>query len=125
MAIPRAQLEAEILQVLTDARHGKVIRNGKAVKAKYPHYLTAYQILHRLPPKTHTDLILEAKNSKVGKRAGTYVTAASRVGKVAGRLPKCQCDDYIDAGGMWFEFEGTGLRVESGNRVVRLYRLKR
>ncbi len=107
----RALLKIEISVALQSARTGKGVD---------PHFLTAYQILQKIPGPIRKALIDTQRTDTVGKGAGEYSTAASAIGKIAGRIQGVDCSAYIVTTGMWFRFGKT--HVQAGNGVARIYR---
>lgn len=106
-------LQQEILDVLRSAQTGKS-------NPPVPHFLTAYQILQRLP--TQRDVLL-ATRPKPGEGAKAYWSAASEVQNALRGL-RSQVDvDFIDTRGMAFVVDKREFRA--GYPVVALYRLKR
>jgi len=72
------ELAAAIRAVLARAARGK-LASGQA--GPHPHYLTAYQILRRLPEPLHQALINEY--GEPGKAAGRHFTSVSRIAQLA------------------------------------------
>lgn len=117
MAIDDEELASAIRVVLAAAAKGRA-SEGEA--GSFPQYLTAYQILRRLPEPLRQALINEY--GEPGKRAGRHFTAVSRVAQVAREIAD---HDYLDAKELTFEYDEDEKPVDSGTRVVGLYRLRR
>lgn len=111
MPIAHNELATPILDILARASRGKGPR---------PHYLTAYQILLRLPDAVRQALI--AEYGEPGRGAGKNFTAVSRVAQVARDVAEY---DYMDARGLSFEFDEGEEGIEAGFPVIGLYRAKR
>lgn len=113
MTISRDQLVNTIGEVLQNAARGKGTRG---------HYLTAYQILRRLPEATREALI--AEYGPPGRGAGKNFTAVSRVAQVAREIAHY---DYLDAGGITFDGVEDDAEdpIRSGYPVIGIYRAKR
>lgn len=112
MASDHEELSAAIKRVLASAAKGK---------GQEPHYLTAYQILRRLPTPLQQLLINEY--GEPGKGAGRNFSAVSRIAQVA----RAVADEtaQLDAHELSFEYADGEQPVEGGNRVVGLYRARR
>lgn len=104
-------LEPDILRVLGQASIGK----GAA-----PGFLTAYQILKRLPDELQRAL-LEAYGPS-GKEAGVHFSGASRVAQVASEAPGVE-KEYLDTGGLQFDV-GAADEVEGGYSLCAIFRLQ-
>lgn len=111
MPISSDKLPPAILGVLTEAAKGR---------GTDPHYLTAYQILNRLPAALRQ--ALEAEYGPSGKGAGHNHSAAAHLGKLAKSLPGVE-SSYMDARGLSFEIADT--ETSSGYPVIGIYRLER
>jgi hypothetical protein len=112
MTISDSQLAPAILDVLAHTDTGK---------GRDPHYLTAYQILRRLPDTLRAELI--AAYGEPGKGNGRHFTAVSRVAQVARSVAEYE---YLDAQGLTFEFgEGEDDDALSGYPVIGVYRKRR
>jgi len=116
MAVDERALREAIHKVLEGAAKGR----GHGTAIRYPHYLTAYQILRRLPPAHHQALINEY--GEPGKKAGRHFTAVSRVAQIARTIADY---DHLDASDLEFKFDEGEELVTGGSRVVGLYRLRR
>lgn len=110
MPIAEHELEAAVLAVLANAAKGR---------GEHPHYLTAYQILERVPDGIRNTLIDEL--GKPGRHAGKHRTAVGPIKDAARRIAEV---DYLDARGLSFEY-GEGEELSSGYPVIGLYRLRR
>jgi hypothetical protein len=121
MTVDDEELSKAILRVLERAARGRV-PGGRAqgTSARHPHYLTAYQILRRLPEAHHQALINEY--GEPGKNAGRHFTAVSRIAQIARTLADY---DFMDASELEFQFDEGEDLVAGGSRVVGLYRLRR
>lgn len=110
MAIARDVLATAVLDVLAQAAKGK---------GTHPHYLTAYQILKRLPDDLRVALV--AEYGEPGRGAGKKFTAVSRVAQVARDVAEY---DYLDARGLAFELD-EGEEIAAGYPVIGVYRARR
>lgn len=106
------ELAAAISRVLASAAKGK---------GAHPQYLTAYQILRRLPTALQQVLINEY--GEPGKGAGRHFSAVSRVAQVARTV--ADEPSYLDAQELSFEYADGEAPVGGGSRVVGLYRTRR
>ena len=112
MGTDQQELAAAIARVLAQAAKGK---------GREPSYLTAYQILRRLP--TPLSQLLINEYGEPGKGAGRNFSAVSRVAQVARAV--ADKPEYLDAHELAFEYADGEQLVEGGNRVVGLYRAPR
>jgi hypothetical protein len=110
MTFDRDALVTSILDVLASASKGR---------GPLPHYLTAYQIFHRLPDALRDALV--AEYGEPGRGAGKHFTAVSRIAQVARDVAEY---DFLDSQGLTFE---TDLPEDaaSGAPVVGIYRMRR
>ena len=83
-------------------------------------FLTAYQILERLPPAMRAQLIRE--RGTPGSGAGTYYAAASVVSDAAEMLKPYIEIRFLDTSLLKIMLEN-GTEIEPGNPNVGLYRL--
>jgi hypothetical protein len=104
------ELEGAILDVLRRAATGK---------GHTPGYLTAYQILTRLPDAVQARLRAEYGNS--GKGGGQPFGPASRVAQVAAELTGV-VHHYLDTGGLQFDV-GQANEVEAGYTLCAIFRV--
>jgi hypothetical protein len=107
----RAEIIAEVRRVLRSAAKGK---------GADPNYLTAYQILNRLPADLRIRLI--EKYGRSGKTGGRGHGAANQIRGVLTRSLKKELDI------VYFDNKGLTLligdeTIEAGNRVCALYRI--
>ena len=109
MAHMNEELTTAVKSVLQDAHRGK---------GREPHYLTAYQILSRLPTRVRSALVNEY--GEPGRGAGRHFTAVSRVAQIAREIAEY---DYLDARGLAFEFD-EGADLSPGHPVIGIYRLR-
>lgn len=116
MPVDEQELSKAILAVLERAAKGR----ASATSERKPHYLTAYQILRRLPDTHHQALLNEY--GEPGKKAGRHFTAVSRIAQIARTIADY---DYMDAAELEFKFDEGEDHVAGGSRVVGLYRLRR
>ncbi len=94
----------------------RVIRAGS-------NYMTAYQILARLPNEIRHQLLTERGDS--GQGSGQRYTAVSVVSQAAIQL--CQAEicesDFIDGRDVWFEISGD--LKQAGNAACACFRIRR
>ena len=105
-------LEPHVVDVLRHAATGKGTTHG---------FMTAYQILHRLPQKVQDRLADEYGQS--GKRGGQPFGPASRVAQVAADIPGVS-KEYLDTAGLQFDV-GQADDVEAGYNLCALFQLPR
>jgi hypothetical protein len=100
----------DVRQVLLSAARGK---------GTTPNFLTAYQILARLPAGVRARLV--AERGRGGRGEGTHFAAT---GVVMHALRSMDDVDvvYLDTGGLQLLIDGEP--VEAGNRVCGLYRVR-
>jgi hypothetical protein len=110
-------LSIAITDVLRKADHGR-LSNGRS--GPNPHFLTAYQILRRLPDDVRQALI--EQYGEPGRGSGRHFTSVSRIAQVARDIADY---DYMDAKELAFEYDDDEALVDGGNRVIGLYRAKR
>jgi hypothetical protein len=103
-------IAGDVQQVLAAARVGK---NGDR-----PNFLTAYQILDRIPAAVRDRLI--AERTLGGRGSGVAYAAPSVVSDAAERLPGIVIE-YMDSVGL--SVSVTGQQVVPSNPVCGLYRL--
>jgi hypothetical protein len=103
--------------IVDDVRH--VLLSAARGKGTTPNYLTAYQILARLPAELRARLI--AERGRGGRGEGTHFAAT---GVVMHALRSMDDVDvvYLDTGGLQLIIDGEA--VEAGNRVCGLYRVR-
>lgn len=109
--IESQKLEPEILRVLAQASCGKGTESG---------FLTAYQILKRLPEALQLEL-LDAYGPS-GKEAGVHFGGASRVAQVADEAQGVE-KKYLDTGGLQFDV-GEPAEVQGGYSLCAIFRLR-
>ena len=102
---------------ITDAV-ANVLHHASRGDGDRPNFLTAYQILDRLPPDIRDRLIEE--RTLGGQGAGVSYSAASIVSDAAGMLPSIVVE-YIDTRGMEMQVAGQG--ITTGFPVSAIYRL--
>jgi hypothetical protein len=115
MAYSNDQFRDAVLVVLSGASTGK---SGLA----YRHFLTSYQVLHRLPDAMREQLIDEY--GQPGHGAGKNYTAASRVSDYLEPMVNSGVVEpgYLDTGDMTFTVGGNP--TVAGYESCGLYRLK-
>ena len=96
-----------------------VLRDAARADGDQPYFLTAYQILDRLPNDLRARLIQERTIG--GHGAGVKYAAPSVVSEAAQMLPDIEID-FIDNVGM--QIEVAGRRLTPGFEVCGIYRLK-
>lgn len=96
----------------------EVLKNAARGDGNHPYFLTAYQILDRLPKDIRDRLINE--RTAGGHGAGTHYSAPSAVSDAAEMLPGIIVD-YIDNRGLKAEI--AGKTIEAGFEVCGIYRL--
>jgi len=106
-------LRDEILHVLETTKTGKGTQPG---------FVTAYQILTRLPKPTYDALI--AKYKLPGKGAKTYYAAASRVATKLDAMKLVVEKAYFDPAGVKFDVGNETFR-DAGYPFVAIYRRKK
>ena len=107
-----ADIAPDVRNVLATANKGK---------GKEPHYLTAYQILDRLPALVRDQLIVE--KGLPGSGAGVYHAAATVVRHALLHHLRGEVEyTYFDNVGATFEVAGHQIR--GGNSVCGLYKLR-
>jgi hypothetical protein len=94
----------------------EVLERAARGKSKRPQFVTAYQILQRIPEDLRAALI--AQYAEPGRGAGKPFSAASRVGQLAAELGAEH--EYLDARGM--SFAGDEEQIIAGYPVVSIYR---
>lgn len=97
----------------------EVMRTASRVDGEHPYFLTAYQILDRLPDEIRTRLIQE--RTLGGSGAGVHYAATSVVSDAAAMLPNIRID-YIDNRGM--QVQVAGQTITPGFEVCGIYRLE-
>jgi hypothetical protein len=95
-----------------------VLSSASRADGDHPNFLTAYQILNRLPEHIRTRLIQE--RTLGGRGAGVSYGAPSVVSDAAEMLPNIKVD-YIDNRGM--QVEVAGQTITPGFEVCGIYRL--
>ena len=104
--------------IIDDVRD--VLLQAHQEKGSRPHYLTAYQILDRLPENLRSQLIEE--RTLGGKDTGEHYSAASLVSDATELLKPNIEIDYIDTEGLSINIAGT--LVNPGYEVCGLYRIQ-
>lgn len=95
-----------------------VLRKASKGKGTEPQFLTAYQILDRLPQAIRDRLVNE--RTLGGRGAGVRYSAASVVSDAAEDVKGVQIA-YVDTKGLLLEV--AGQQVNPGNRLCGMYRL--
>ncbi len=95
-----------------------ILRSASRADGNHPYFLTAYQILNRLPQDIRTRLIRE--RTMGGRGAGVSYGAPSVVSDAAEMLPNIKID-YIDNRGI--QVEVAGHTITPGFEVCGIYRL--
>src|SRR4051794_26669912 len=95
-----------------------VLAGARRGKGERPNFLTAYQILNRLPESVRA--ILVSERSSGGTGAGVHFAAPSVVSKAARLIPGVEIE-YLDSVGLSAVI-GTAT-VTPSNEVCGLYRL--
>lgn len=98
----------------------EVLRMASTGKGSQRGFLTAYQILNRLPAAARDRLTAEY-GSRSGKDAGRPFGPASRVAQVAADLPGVE-QRYLDTAGLQFNV-GQPDEIEAGYNLCALFRL--
>lgn len=106
-----AELSDDFRDVLRDAAKGK---------GPEPHFVTAYQILDRLPRQRRDELV--TTHGGFGRGAGTNFGAAGAVADALKSMPDVETSN-LDTRGVSFDVQGAV--VAAGYAVVGLYRLRR
>jgi hypothetical protein len=96
-----------------------VLQNANRGKGDIPNYLTAFQILERLPPQLRDQLI--AERGIGGRGCGTSYAAPSVVSDAAEMLGEHVKIEYMDSTGV--SVQVAGQAVTPSNEVCALYRL--
>ena len=107
--IESGDLEPDVVRVLREAAVGR---------GNEPGFLTAYQILKRLPEKLQSEL--QAAYGLSGKEAGVNFGGASRVAQVADEAAIVE-KRYLDTRGLQFD-AGQGTDVEAGFSLCAIFR---
>lgn len=110
--VETAELSDAVLAVLANAATGR----GSA-----PGYLTAYQILNRLP-EVLRQLLVDAYGES-GRSAGQPFGAATRVAQVADSLGPRVAKAYLDTGGLQFAVQQDD-EVAAGYPLCALFRIE-
>ncbi|NOY93996.1 MAG: hypothetical protein GXP55_22670 [Deltaproteobacteria bacterium] len=105
----------EVADIVPDVE--EVLRGAKKGKGDGPRMLTAYQVLHLLPPPLRARLIVE--RGIPGKGAGQHSSAASLIAHALVRVGCIECD-YLDTRGLRFMVGED--EVEGGYELAKLYR---
>ena len=108
-------LKLEMLKVLKKAKRGKNRSNN-------PWFLTAYQVLNRLPEKVRNELTKNYGLS-VGYNAGYRYSAATYVAQTLERMKKDVEITYLDNDELLVEL-WDGTQVRPGNSLCALYRIR-
>ncbi|HEY3320082.1 MAG TPA: hypothetical protein VGP72_06435 [Planctomycetota bacterium] len=101
----------EVQQVLAQSARGKGIE---------PSFVTAYQILERLPPAIRQRL--KDERGRGGAGTGVYYSAPSVVAEAAAKVPGVIIG-YLDTGGLKLVIGEE--QVEAGNVLCGIYRVPR
>jgi 2-keto-4-pentenoate hydratase/2-oxohepta-3-ene-1,7-dioic acid hydratase in catechol pathway len=109
MTVSRDELVVAVRDVLEAAATGK---------GTEPAYLTAYQILNRVPAAVRDALVAEYGGP--GRGSGQNFSAASRIGQIAADVGE---QAYLDTGGVAFEVNGE--TVAPGYQIVSVFRARR
>lgn len=112
MPVDRDELRDAITKVLLKAKLGK---DRVTVS-----YMTAYQVLQKLPKKLLEELEHE-HGPKMGRHAGQHFSIATRVAKIAATIPQVQVA-WLDTRFLHFQ-QQTGDDVSAGFGLVGLFRL--
>ena len=104
------EIANQIISVLAQASTGKGTEHG---------FLTAYQILNRMPEDIQQILRQQYGNS--GKHGGQPFGAASRISQVADELQEVE-KRYLDTGGLQFDV-GQPDDVEAGYNLCAIFRI--
>lgn len=105
-------------EIVDDVR--RVLEKSSTGKGVVPSFLTAYQILDRLPKELRQRLIDERRIGGAG--AGVYYSAASVVADAAERVPGVIVN-YLDTASLQFQIDGHPVALTAGNTVCGIYRL--
>ena len=97
----------------------EVLRSASQADGEHPYFLTAYQILDRLPDDIRTRLIQE--RTLGGSGAGVRYGAPSVVSDAAEMLPNIRID-YIDNRGI--QVQVAGQTITPGFEVCGIYRIE-
>lgn len=114
MDIDRADIVEAVERVLKDASKGKA-RHGE------PWFLTAYQILARLPEEMRTWMI--DKYGRPGRGGGQHNSAALQVARIAARLVGEENKAYLDTGDIFFDVKLADGHVQAGYELCAIFRL--
>ena len=98
----------------------EVLENASSGKGESPHYLTAYQILDRLPDALKDRIISERGPS--GKGAGSHYSSASLISDAAELVEDIEIS-YLDARGLSMTVGNLG--IQAGFEVCGIYRISR
>ncbi len=106
----------------TDVVHEirRVLEHAAKGKGTHTHYVTAYQILDRLPRQMRADLI--AQFGKSGAGVGDWQSAAKHIANLIKGMGGVDVD-YLDTRGAQFRMADEWR--EAGYEVCGLYRLSR
>lgn len=118
MAENAAEVRPE--EIVEDVR--RVLQGAARGKGPAPNYLTAYQILNRLPADIRMRLV--ADHGRGGRGEGHHYAATGVVKNALKRLINENSVEivYLDTGGLQLIIDGEP--VEAGNRVCALYRVR-
>ncbi len=99
-----------------------IVTEVEQILQKFPNYLSAYQILERLPAALRDQIIEE--RGMPGQNNGNSYTAAKVVTDAAQMLHSKPGFDslYCDGGNLLFEIAGHVIRA--GNSACAFYRIK-
>ena len=97
-----------------------VLERANQGKGSSPCFLSAYQILDRLPSALKNDLIFE--RGLGGKGTGVHYSAASLVSDAAEKVEGIEID-YLDTDGLNITINNQ--KVEAGFEVCGIYKLTR
>lgn len=110
--VERHELESDILKILKGASTGKGTEHG---------YLTAYQILNRLPDNLQQKL-KEMHGDYAGRGAGEHFSPATRVAQVASKMDLVK-QGVLDTKGLSFDV-GQIEEVSAGFNLCAIFRYK-
>jgi hypothetical protein len=108
------ELDPEVRRVLAEASTGKAPPGTNAKRG----FLTAYQILQRLP-RTLQDRLATEYGDRSGKGAGEYFSPATRVAQVAATIVD---PEFLDTRDLQFKI-GQPESVDAGYSFCALFRL--
>mgnify|MGYP000496995576 CR=1 FL=1 len=112
MDIERQDIRNEVERVLREASHGK---------GKEPWFLTAYQILARLPVEMQVWMI--ETYGQPGKGGGQHNSAALQVARIASSIVGDDNKAYLDTGNLLFDVPAAGDPLRAGYELCAIFRL--